>query len=111
MYKITYFPVANQDEVDTVRFISEKLQQGIAAALALINNIERTIAMLVEFPHAHPIHSLHMKLPRETCFLVRNYLLFSLCLNHSTRRKSSVSFITGWIEPVYAKISIHLENF
>lgn len=80
MYRITYLPVANQDLIDTVRYISEQLQDT-AAALALIDDIERMIAMLAQFPYAHPIHSLPMKLPRETRFFsVRNYLVFYVVL-------------------------------
>jgi len=80
MYRITYLPIANQDLIDTMRYIAEELC-GPAAALTLADDIERAISLLAEFPYAHPLHSLPMRLPRETRFFpVRNYLVFYVVL-------------------------------
>ena len=80
MYKITYLPIANQDLIDTMRYIAEELFDP-GTALALVDEIERAISLLAEFPYAHPLHALPMKLPRETRFFpVRNYLIFYVVL-------------------------------
>ena len=80
MYKITYLPIANQDLTDTMRYIAEELHDP-GAALTLVEEIERAISLLAEFPYAHPLHASPMKLPRETRFFpVRNYLVFYVVL-------------------------------
>ena len=80
MYKITYLPIANQDLMDTMRYISEELRDP-GAALALVDDIECAILLLAEFPYTHPLHLLPMRLPRETRFFpVRNYLIFYVVL-------------------------------
>jgi len=80
MYKITYLPIANQDLMGIMRYISEELCNPDAAQ-SLLDKIEHAISLLAEFPYAHPLHSLPMRLPRETRFFpVRNYLVFYVVL-------------------------------
>ena len=63
-----------------MRYIAKELCDP-EASLALVDDVERAISFLAEFPYAHPLHSLPMKLPRETRFFpVRNYLVFYVVL-------------------------------
>ena len=76
MYKLEYLPVARQDMVEIVRYISQELQNPIAAdrlAAELIEAAER----VASFPYAHPVYrpirQLHLEYRK---IVVKNFLMF-----------------------------------
>lgn len=76
MYKLEYLPVAQQDMVEIVRYISRELKNPAAAdqlAVALIEAGESIPA----FPYAHPAYIPIRPLKHEyRKLLVQNYLMF-----------------------------------
>ena len=76
MYELAYLPIARQDTVEIVRYISRELQNPSAA--------ERLAAELIEageglsrFPYANPVYLPVRPLKHEYRKLpVRNYLMF-----------------------------------
>lgn len=76
MYSVRYLPIARQDFVDIVRYISTVLQNPVAAeslAAQLIDAVEG----LSHFPYANPVYIPIKPLKREYRKLsVKNYLVF-----------------------------------
>lgn len=76
MYKLEYLPVAQQDLIDIVRYISQELKNSDAAnhlAAALIEAAESTLV----FPYANPSYQTLRPLKHEYRKIpVQNYLIF-----------------------------------
>jgi Plasmid stabilization system protein len=76
MYKIEYLPVARQDMVETVNYISRELQNPVAAERLAIKMIE-AIDGLVTFPYVNPLHYPIRPLEQEYRKLfIQNYIVF-----------------------------------
>ncbi len=76
MYELEYLPVARQDMVEIVGYVSRELNNSTAAenlAMELIEAGNR----ISEFPYANPAHIPIRPLKHEyRKLLVRNYLMF-----------------------------------
>lgn len=76
MYKLAYLPVAQNDMIEIVRYISKDLKNPVAAerlAVELIGAAESVLA----FPYATPVYQPIRPLKREyRKILVQNYLMF-----------------------------------
>ena len=76
MYRLEYLPIAKQDMMDIVRYISYELSNPVAAE-RLANEMIKTAETLVDFPYAystyHPIRLLRQE---YHCLLVQNYFMF-----------------------------------
>ena len=76
MYKLEYLPVAKQDMVDIVRYISHNLSNPTAAQ-RLADKIIEAAEGLTDFPYAHPTYHPIRPLQQEyRSLLVKNYLIF-----------------------------------
>ncbi|MEL7568657.1 MAG: type II toxin-antitoxin system RelE/ParE family toxin [Dehalobacterium sp.] len=76
MYEITYLPVARQDVKDILLYISDQLKAP-KVAMDLLDDLNRSISLLREFPYAYktyrpvkPLEEEHRMLP------VKNYAVF-----------------------------------
>ena len=54
-YRLEYLPLARQDMVDIVRYISRELQNP-AVARRTANALIETAARIAAFPYANPVH-------------------------------------------------------
>lgn len=76
MYKLEYLPVASQDMIEIVRYISQELQNPIAAdqlAMELIEAGDR----IPSFPYSNPSYTPIRPLKHEyRKLLVQNYFIF-----------------------------------
>lgn len=76
MYRLEFLPIAEQDMVDIVKYISVDLDNPTAAdnlAVKLIKSIER----LQQFPYAYPVYAPLRPLKLEYRKLpVENYMVF-----------------------------------
>ena len=76
MYKIEYLPVARQDMIEIVRYISQELQNSTAADQLAVELIEAGDGIL-RFPYANPSHVPIRPLKHEyRKLLVQNYFIF-----------------------------------
>lgn len=76
MYSVRYLPIARQDFVDIVRYISIVLQNP-AAAERLTEQLIDAVEGLSHFPYANPVYIPIKPLKREYRKLsVKNYLVF-----------------------------------
>ncbi|MGB8451046.1 MAG: type II toxin-antitoxin system RelE/ParE family toxin [Anaerocolumna sp.] len=76
MYKLEYLPIARQDMMDIVRYISHELSNSGAAEKLACEMIE-AVDRLTEFPYTnrvyYPIRPLKQEYRR---LLVQNYIMF-----------------------------------
>ena len=76
MYKLEYLPVARQDMIDIVRYISRELSNPEAAE-RLAGEMIEAADRLMDFPYTnrvyHPIRPLKQEYRR---LLVQNYIIF-----------------------------------
>ncbi|MBC3887855.1 type II toxin-antitoxin system mRNA interferase toxin, RelE/StbE family [Acetobacterium paludosum] len=78
MYKITYLPIAQKDLQEILLYIADQLKSP-QAALDLMEALEKAIALLDQFPYAHPIYPLVKALDGEYRLLpVKSYAVFYL---------------------------------
>ncbi len=76
MYKLEYLPIARQDMVDIVRYISRELCNPIAAERLAIELIEAGDS-IPKFPYANPAYTPIRPLKHEyRKRLVQNYIMF-----------------------------------
>ena len=76
MYKLEYLPVARQDMIEIVQYISRKLQNPTAANQLAMELIEAGDG-IPKFPYANPSYTPIRPLKREYRKLrVRNYAMF-----------------------------------
>ena len=75
MYKLEVLPVARQDMVEAVRYISKDLANPVAAN-SLANDLFTAMENLIEFPYANPTYTPIRPLQHEyRKLMVKNYLL------------------------------------
>ncbi len=76
MYKLEYLPIARQDMVDIVRYISRELCNPMAAERLALEVIEAGDS-IPEFPYANPAYTPIRPLKHEyRKRLVQNYIMF-----------------------------------
>lgn len=76
MYSLEYLPVARQDMVEIVQYISRKLKNPVAAERLAVELIEAG-ETIPAFPYANSVHRPTKPLKHEyRKLLVRNYLMF-----------------------------------
>ncbi len=76
MYKLEYLPVARQDMIEIVRYISQELQNPTAADKLAMELIEAGDG-IPRFPYANPAYIPIRLLKHEyRKLLVRNYVMF-----------------------------------
>ena len=76
MYRIEYLPVARQDMIEIVQYISQELQNPTAANQLAMELIEAGDG-IPRFPYANPSHTPIRPLKHEyRKLLVRNYAMF-----------------------------------
>lgn len=76
MYEIVYLPIAKQDIIDIVLYISDQLNAP-KAALDLLDAFDHSISLLSEFPYLHKIYRTLRALEEEYRMLpVKNYAVF-----------------------------------
>jgi len=75
-YSIKYLPEAEQDLDSLVDFLADECS-AYEAAVSLLNEIDRRIMHLAEFPYAHPLYASPMRLPIEMRYLpVKSHIVF-----------------------------------
>lgn len=75
MYRLEYLPIAKQDMMDMVRYISHELSNP-AAAERLASEVIQAAERLVDLPHSHPVFNPIRPLQQEyRRLLVQNYLM------------------------------------
>lgn len=76
MYSLEYLPIARQDMVETVQYISKTLRNTTAAG-KLAEELIEAGESLAQFPYANPAYSPIRPLKHEyRKILVGNYLMF-----------------------------------
>ncbi len=76
MYQLEYLPVARQDMIEIVRYISQELQNPTAADQLAMELIEAGDG-IPRFPYANPAYIPIRPLKHEyRKLLVRNYMMF-----------------------------------
>jgi toxin ParE1/3/4 len=76
MYEIVYLPIAKQDIIDIILYISDQLNAP-KAAMDLLDAFDHSISLLSEFPYAHKIYRPLRALEVEYRMLpVKNYAVF-----------------------------------
>ncbi len=76
MYKLEYLPVAQNDMVETVQYISQKLKNPAAAEHLAVEMIEAAENVLA-FPYALPAYQPLRPLKHEyRKIIVKNFLMF-----------------------------------
>lgn len=77
MYKLEYLPVARQDMIEIVRYISQELQNPSAADQLAVEFIEAGDS-IPGFPYSNPAYTPIKPLKHEyRKLLVQNYFMFS----------------------------------
>ena len=75
-YSIKYLPKAEQDLGSLVDYLADEYG-AYEAAVNLLNEIDRRIKHLAEFPYSHPLYPSPMRLPMEMRYLpVKNHIVF-----------------------------------
>lgn len=78
MYEIVYLPIAKQDIIEIILYISDQLNAP-KAAMDLLDAFDHSISLLSEFPYAHKIYRPLRALAEEYRMLpVNNYAVFYL---------------------------------
>ena len=76
MYQLTFLPIAKDDMVDIVRYISNELHNPSAAG-ALADEMIESAERLCDFPYINTIHQTIEPLRYEyRKLLVKNYIMF-----------------------------------
>ena len=76
MYKLEYLPIAKQDMIEIVRYISKELRNPVAAE-KLANEMIETAEKLVDFPYSKAAHITLKPLKHEyRRLVVKNYIMF-----------------------------------
>ena len=76
MYQLTFLPIAKQDMMDIVSYISSELHSPAAAALLADEMIEAA-GRLCDFPYINTVHQTIKPLKQEyRKLLVKNYIMF-----------------------------------
>lgn len=55
MHKIVYLPLANDDIIEAVDYIADRLDAPQAAA-DLLNELDATVQRIADFPYAHELY-------------------------------------------------------
>lgn len=55
MHKIVYLPIAAEDIINTVAYLTEALDAPLAAE-ALLDELDKTIDRIAHFPYAHELY-------------------------------------------------------
>lgn len=75
MYKLDYLPIARQDMIDIVRYISKELNNPVAADHLAVELVKAGDSIL-EFPYANPAYMPIRQLKHEyRKLLVQNYFI------------------------------------
>ncbi|MCL1862158.1 MAG: type II toxin-antitoxin system RelE/ParE family toxin [Defluviitaleaceae bacterium] len=64
MYKLEYLPIAKQDMVEIIRYISKELHNPLAAE-KLANKMIEAAEGLIEFPYSNALHITPKPLKQE----------------------------------------------
>ena len=76
MYKLEYLPIALNDMVDIVRYISNELKNPIAAD-KIANEFVNSAEALIDFPYSNPVYHPIRPLNKEyRKLLVKNFIIF-----------------------------------
>ena len=76
MYQLEYLPIAQQDMVETARYISHELCNPVAAE-KLSHEMIEAADKLKDFPYANAVHATIRPLKQEyRKLLVKNYIMF-----------------------------------
>lgn len=76
MYKLKYLPLAQQDLINIVSYISDILNNH-EAALKLVNSLDNSISRLIDFPYSCKMYKSDESFNEEYRILpVKNYLVF-----------------------------------
>jgi toxin ParE1/3/4 len=76
MYEIRYLPIARRDLIDIINYIMNHLKAPKAAS-NLLDEIEKSILLLGEFPFSCRVYQLSRNLKTEYRLLsVKNYAIF-----------------------------------
>lgn len=76
MYSLEYLPIARQDMIEIVQYISKNLSNPTAAA-QLADHLIEAGERLTQFPYANPVYYPIRPLKREYRKIpVKNYLMF-----------------------------------
>ncbi len=75
-YKLDFLPIARQDLIDIVTYISDELKNNIAA-MKLAEKFTTSVEKLIDFPYSCPIHVPIKPLNFEyRKLIVDNYIMF-----------------------------------
>lgn len=92
MYKLEFLPLARQDMVDIVRYISCDLQNREAAERLSLKLMKAADNILL-FPYANPVYTPIRPLKHEyRKLLIDNYMMF-YCVNEYTKMVTVVRVI------------------
>ena len=76
IYRLEYLPIARQNMIDIVRYISHDLANP-SAAERLADELIEAVDRLIDFPYAAPVYHLARPLKKEyRRALVKNYFIF-----------------------------------
>ena len=76
MHKVVYLPVAKQDIMDAVDYIAFALDAPKAAS-TLLDDLEKTVALVAEYPYAHELYRTNRPMKDEIRMVpVRGYVLY-----------------------------------
>ena len=82
-YKLSYLPVAKQDITSIVTYIAEKLDAP-KAAIELLDDIEKTVEKLRDFPYMYKVYQSVGPLEHEYRVIsIKNYLIFYVVLEQA----------------------------
>lgn len=85
MYEIIYLPVAKQDILENMRYISDVLKSP-KAANDLLDELDHSISLLEELPYAHKIYRPVKPLEDEYHMLqVKNYAVIYVVIEQQKR--------------------------
>ena len=76
MHKIVYLPLAEQDLLSAVRYISEALESP-GAASSLMDEVEKTVGIIAAHPYAFHLYKTNRPMKDEIRQVsVKNYVLY-----------------------------------
>ncbi len=76
MYDIVYLPIAKNVINKIILYISEELKSP-SAALDLLNEFEKSITVLRDFPYSYKLYESNIKIKNKYRVIpIKNYLIF-----------------------------------
>ena len=76
MHKVVYLPIARDDLVEAVEYLTEVLDAPTAAA-DLLNELDDTVKRIAEFPYAHELYRTDRPMKGEVRRVsVKNFVLY-----------------------------------